>query len=117
VKRAATMQRDAPDQIILAVDPKDKDIREGGLVDLTTSYLPGVDGYPVQNRVLITKRLDKGSRIELTALTTNFGKRYGFIAPNGYPNYNLASETQRAYAYISNSSGKMSDGTEGYLII
>ena len=38
------------------------------------------------------------------------------IAPAGLPAYPSATETQRAYGYVSDAYGRMSDGTEGYFI-
>ena len=117
VQRALTLRRDAPDEIRLAVAPKDAGYAVGDLVDLRLPYLIDEAGEMLTQRVLVTKFQERASRIELTVLTTTFGRRYGFIAPAGYPVYSGASEAQRRYAYISDAGGFMSDGTEGYLII
>jgi hypothetical protein len=45
--------------------------------------------------------------------------RYGFIAPAGYPDYSSATEAQREYAFIGNSSNEVFDGAtnvDGYYI-
>lgn len=115
--RKISHYRDAPKKIEFKLDPKDAAIVEGDLYDLTTDQLTDESGAPKTVRVLIVKRKDNQGDVDVTALTTTFDRRYGFIAPAGYPNYNAASPAQRAYAYISNSAGLMSDGSKGYLVI
>lgn len=118
VSRKIAYYRDPPKQIEFSVDPKDVDIREGDYRDLLTKQIVDVTGAPDQKRVLITKRQDDGNgRIKLTARTTTFDRRYAFIAPAGRPDYLLSTETEQAYAYICNSSGLMSNGDQGYLVI
>lgn len=110
--------RDPPKEIQFALTPKDKAARESDLYTLTTDDIVDFDGAPDPKRVLITKRADDGKgTILLTAETTIFDRNYGFIGPAGQPNYLAATEAQRAYAFICNSSGKLSNGDDGYLII
>ena len=62
---------------------------------------------------LVVKRKDNGRGLDITLRTTNFGRRYGFIAPNGtgdYPNND-------GYACACLNTGVFSDGSSGYLII
>jgi hypothetical protein len=116
--RRIAYYRDAPMQIEFSLDPNDADIREGDLYDLTTKNIVDESGNEDTKRVLIVKRQDDGKgRIKVTARTTTFDRRQAFIAPAGHPDYLNSTETQRAYAYICNSSGKMSNGDDGYLII
>lgn len=117
VSRRVLRRRDAPKELTISCDPKDADIIEADLLDIETRHLQGVDGTPQRVRVLVTKKDHQGNKVLLTLRTTTFGNRYAFIAPNGQPNYGTASEAERAYAYICNSSGKMSNGDNGYLII
>lgn len=118
VNRRLAYYRDAPKTIEFALDPKDAALAAGDLVDVTTAAVTGYNGAPAKQRCLVVKRTDddKG-RIKVSVRTTVFNRRYAFIAPNGQPNYTAADESQRAYAYICNSSGKMSNGDDGYLII
>jgi hypothetical protein len=115
--RRISYYRDAPKKVDFKLDPKDAAIKEGQLYDLTTDQIVDVDGAAKTARVLITKRQDNGDSISVTARTTTFDRRYAFIAPAGHPDYLAASEAQRGYAFICNSSGKMSNGDDGYLII
>jgi hypothetical protein len=115
--RKVSHYRDAPKKIEFRLDAKDADITEGDLYDITTDDITDQTGAPVPVRALIVKRQDNVGDISVTALTTVFGRRYGFIALAGYPNYDAATEAQRLYMYISDASGYMSDGSAGYLII
>jgi len=115
--RKISHYRDAPKKIDFKLDPKDADITEGELYDITTDQLTDDTGAAKTVRALIVKRKDNQGDVDVTALTTTFDRRYGFIAPAGYPNYGAASVAQRAYAYISDANGNMSDGSKGYLII
>jgi len=59
------------------------------------------------------------TKLMLSSIQTKLNKRYGFIAPSGYPDYPSATAMQRLYAFIGRSSdNKVNAGTEeGYLII
>jgi hypothetical protein len=112
-KRRIGYYRDVPKKLDFKIDPKDAVVAEGDLYDITTDALTGFDGAPQTVRCLITKRQDNAGDIGITARTTNFGRRYGFIAPNGTSNY----PNNNGYACACNSAGFMNDGTSGYLII
>jgi hypothetical protein len=115
--RRIAYYRDVPKKIEFRLDAKDAAIEEGDLYDITTDQIVDFDGNPETVRALITKREDRGGDVAITARTTVFAQRYAFIAPAGAPDYLAATEAQRGYAYICNSSGKMSNGDDGYLII
>lgn len=113
IKRRLGRYRDAPLNISFKVDPKDADISEGDLYTVTTSQFTEADGTAKPVSVMIIKRIHGDSQIELVGRSTNFERRYGFIAPNGtsaYPN-------NAGYACICRSDGLMTDGSSGYLII
>lgn len=63
----------------------------------------------------------KTMKVAFTAAQTRLDKRYGFICPNGYPDYATATEFQREHCYIGRTSdNKVFDGTDyvdGYSII
>ncbi len=107
--------RDAPKKVKHQLDPKDE-LMLGQLADLTTRKIVDAAGNPRTVRVRVMRLIDRGSHYELEARTTNFAdKRYGFIAPSGYPDYPSATSEQRRRAFISNGA-TMSDGTSAYLI-
>lgn len=112
-QRRIARYRDPPKQITFKVDPKDNAAREGDLYDLETAALTDEKGQPLAARVLILRRQDNGGDISIMARTTTFNRRYGFIAPNGTPNY----PNNNGYACVCNNAGQMSDGTSGYLIV
>jgi hypothetical protein len=113
VARRLGALRDAPRRIKLQLDPKDYTLSAGDLSDVTTRHIVDATGAPKRTRVLLTKVEDRGATIAVEARTTGFAKRYGFIAPNGVPNYPTGTD----YAYVGPDSGAMSDGGERYWII
>ena len=113
VKRRLGRYRDAPVNVSFKVDPKDADIREGDLYTITTSQIVGEDGSNRPINVLVLKRTENSGDIELVTRSTNFERRYGFIAPDGTSNF----PDNGGYACICLDTGLMPDGSPGYLII
>lgn len=109
--------RNAPAKISFKVDPKDE-LTLGQMLQISTRRLAGSTGAPQPTMARVVKVTDKGAHFEVAALTVGWGsKKYGYIAPNGYPDYGSADSAQRAYAFISNTAnGRMSNGDEGYYI-
>lgn len=114
VARKLSRLRDAPSRIKFWLDPKDE-IALGALADITSRKHVDAAGNAVSVRCRIVKVADMGSHFDLEARTTTFARRYGFICPNGYPDYPSATADQRQRAFISNGA-TMSDGTSAYLI-
>lgn len=112
-KRRLTQYRDVPFKVSLKVDPKDSALKEGDLVDLVHDQITDYRGAPKLVKVLVLRRQDNGETLDYVARSTNFARRYGFIAPAGtadYPNNN-------GYACICAADGRMSNDDEGYIII
>lgn len=118
VARRVARLRDAPYKQQFRLDPKDE-VPLGDLVTLTHSRLTDETGAPKPVRCRVVRMADKGTHFEGLALSIGYGGlRYGLIAPAGLPNYTAATEEQRRlYAFVSNTSGLMSNGDEGYRII
>lgn len=116
-RRRLRQYRDAPKKLSFRVQAKDAGIQVGDIYDITTAQVVDFDGEPLPTKCLITYRKDLGNEIAVNAVTTQFGSRPAFIAPSGLPVYDLATESQRQYCYLSSAAGKMSDGTDGYSII
>lgn len=120
--RLISRRRDAPLQFAFRLDPRSM-VALGSLVSLETDALQGADGLPATTVARITKVQDRGSCQEVAAVGTKYAAaggagRYGFIAPNGQPDYLAASAGERNYAYICvTASGLMSNGDAGYKII
>lgn len=106
----------APVKLKAELDPRSEPVL-GALVDLTTRKIPGADGNAVLQKHRVVKVVDAGARFNVEFRSTSFGRRYGFICPNGYPAYASASADQRLRAFIAANSGSMSDGSSAYLII
>lgn len=109
--------RNAPARITFKVDPKDE-VTLGQMLLVSTRRLAGAVGAPKPTLARVVRVADKGAHFEVAALTVGWGsKQYGYIAPNGQPDYGIASAAQRAYGYISNTAtSRMSNGDDGYYI-
>ncbi len=112
-RRTASRYVDAPEDIEFFVHPKDQDVKEGDVVDLLTARYVDAAGAPKLTRVFVTRKHRRRRHGEYRGRLTNFGdRRYGFIAPNGTPDY----PDNAGYCAIAAASGLMSDGTDGYRI-
>lgn len=116
MSRKLARRRNAPLRIKFKLDPKDEP-QVGDLKNLNTARYTGADGQPSTMQIRVIKVDVQPGHLDIEAESTAFGKRYGFIAPNGYPNYTSATEAQRAYAFVATTAtGKMSNGDPGYVI-
>ncbi len=114
--RKLARRRDAPLRFKFRLDPKDEP-QVGDLVNLTTARYTGADGQPQTIQVRIVKIDVEPGHLNVEAENTAFGRRYGFIAPNGYPNYTSATDAQKTYAFIATTAtGKMSNGDAPYVL-
>jgi hypothetical protein len=114
--RRLLSRSNAPVKMKLALDPKDEPVL-GALVDITTRKYVGADGQPLPVKHRLVRVVDEGNRYMVETRATAFGRRYAFIAPNGYPAYALATTAQRERAFVAANTGLMSDGSGAYLII
>lgn len=115
VARRLGQRRDAPTVLAYELDPRDEKAI-GALIDLTSRQIVDETGAPKTVRMRVVTRKDLGKSLEMSMRTTSLGQRFGFIAPAGLPDYGAASDAERLYAFISDSSGLMTDGTGAYLI-
>lgn len=107
-------------------------LEPGDIVPLSSAFVPdlsrGIRG--IENQLMEVVQVDlnfQESVEEFTLLNTgySYGRKYAAISPSAkaptfFPNWNVASATQRLYAFISrkvnNTFGVMSDGSDGYYI-
>lgn len=113
------LYKDTPKNVTFRVDAKDSDIEVGDFIRITSRLLQGASGAEEPVNFIVTKRLERkqGSEYEYEAL--QFGQRLNvaFIGPNSLGDYTAESEENRTkYAFISNNSGLMSNGDDGYTI-
>jgi hypothetical protein len=113
VQRYVARHRDAPERIEFTLDPKDGALVEGDIADLQTYRLVDEAGAIRTARILVIRREPGGTQDKYAGRITNFDRPYGFIAPNGTPNY----PANNGYACISQDNGLMTNGDPGYLII
>lgn len=113
--RTLARRRDAPRRLRLSLDHRNEK-NLGDSVTVTTRAMVDRAGNPVATNVRITRKKDLLTHLELEARTTGLDKRYGFIAPAGHPDYADADDAERLYAFICDTGGLMSDGTDGYVI-
>ena len=98
-------------------------IKPTDLVDLTTDEASekGESGWDKTRLMLTSLRPDfAGAKIKVEAIDTGMVKRYGFIAPAGYPDYASATSEQRERAFIGRASDNNVYGgvsySDGYYI-
>lgn len=113
IQRYVARHRDAPERIEFTLDPKDGSLKEGETCDLQTFRLVDEAGNTRTARVLIVRRESRGTEVKYAARITNFDRPYGFIAPDGTPNY----PNNNGYACVSQNDGRMTNGDPGYLVI
>lgn len=109
-----------PVRVKLKVDIKDNAFSIGDFTTLDTSRLQDADGSNlVQNMQIIeAQETMEATTLQLTLLSSGFSFRYGFIGPSTLGNFTTeTAENKRKYAFICGADGKMSDGSNGYLII
>lgn len=114
VARRVSRLRDAPFKAAFSLDPY-TEVHIGDLIDVTTRKKTDASGNPIATRMRVTKYLNNGN-FDIEAMSTNFSRRYGFIAPNSYPDYVSATAAERNYAFIAANTELMSDGSGAYLI-
>ena len=109
-----------PKYVTLRIDAKDREIKTGDVIDLTTRLILDTEGQPVQLRWIVKKCHDvtPGTRLELKLQSYQYDGRFFIIMPNGSPSYADATPAQRVNAgYISDdATGRMPNGDEPYLI-
>lgn len=111
-----------PTMIEFSVDAKDdQNISLAGRVQIDTKQIQSVTGANSPTNFQITEIRPKqdGDIIRVKGLVSSFAGRYGFISPDGVPDYLSASESQRAaYGFVSEVGGAdFSDGGAAYKII
>jgi hypothetical protein len=113
-----------PRRVKLRLDAKDSDLWTGDLFDLTSHNIQNADGTQAVVRFICqeVKEVEGGTVYEYQGLEFGLGVsaqgRYGLIGPNTLGDFSVESDANKdTYAFISDDTGKMSDGTNGYLII
>jgi hypothetical protein len=111
-----------PNDIYFRSDAKDSDLDIGDYVNITTRTRQDVTGADIRVQYcIIEKKWTKpGHELEFLACQSWFAfVRYAFIAVDGTPDYTAASDEEKnRYGFIAfDSTGKMGNGDEPYLII
>jgi hypothetical protein len=93
-------------------------MKPADMKDLTTdeACTKGAASW-IRNRVMLTSvRPDFASgRVSVEGVETKMSRRYGFIAPAGLPDYEVATSSERAYGYLGDASN-LTGGVDGYHI-
>ena len=113
---------DTPETITFKLDQKDHGkVEMAGRVELNSWQFQDFNGANESRKFQILE-INEGNKpghdFTVKALTSSFVGRYFFIAPDATPDYSSATEAQKeAYGFISLSTGKFADGTDGHKII
>lgn len=107
-----------PAKYQFSVEIKDDDIKVGDVYSLTSDDFLDIYGSPEQKKFQILKKEPKDpNTVKYLALDTRWNRRYGFIAPAGYPDYTAATAAQREYAFAGDINNKVNNRMEdGYYI-
>lgn len=108
--------------LTIQLDAKDRNIWTGSIVDVETAHIVDECGLPKESRfeVISAHEPKSGELIELELMGSEFDAstliRYAYWMDSAAPTYANATEAQRRKGmWWSNSSGKMPDGTDGYV--
>jgi hypothetical protein len=115
--RILTRFKESPRQVEFGLDAKDASINTGDLVDISSRLIQGIDGLPRLIRCLVVENhaTTDGSQYIYTAIqAANTAGSAALIAPDGTPDWTLASDEQRrTYMFFSTDLGVMSDLAPG----
>lgn len=109
--------REIPRYLTVSLDAKDRAIKIGDVLDVTTKTVTDVNGRQVQTRwqAISFEETKPGDTIRLDLQTYQFFGRFGRWMENDAPDYNSATPEERASgAFWADANGKMPDGTDGY---
>lgn len=90
-------------------------IKPTDIKDITTGEAcgPGDPSWQKRRMMLTSVRPDMAlHKVNIEAVDTRMSKRYGFIAPAGFPDYGAASAAQREYAFCGNTSNRVGGGAD-----
>lgn len=94
--------RDGAGTITFGLELKDSDVELGEIVELYSAARGSVSGHTEMVRCVITKLVDRGDgRFEVTGFDAKLLGRFIFIAPDGLPDYDTATEANKEFFYIS----------------
>jgi hypothetical protein len=94
-------------------------------IQMTTdeAFDQGQDSWSVE-RLFVTSVITDFSKgiVKMKAVQSRAGyqagKKYGFIAPNGQPDYPTATDAEKFYCYIGDNNNLVDSGTvDGYYVI
>lgn len=108
-----------PKIISFSLDAKDRDIWTGSIVDIEHRSIVDEKGLISPKRFFIISAQEavSGEIIKYKAIEFNFVGRFAIIMADTAPIFTLATVSEReSGGWISDDSGLMSDGSEGYKI-
>lgn len=115
ITRQLFRQRNAQPIITIDVELKDSDIKTGSYCRVTTDEVMNANGAALDSEIFQVVRRDfKGSKINIRILKLPIEK-WAFISPNDTPAYDIASDVQREYGFITDNNGLINDRS-GYYI-
>lgn len=107
-----------PQMLTVSVSAKDREIKVGDALDITTRVVVDTEGKSKQKRwqVVSWSEVTQGQTYQLDMQDFGFEGRFAWVADNASPNYAAASAAEKdPSAFFSDASGLMADGTSGYL--
>ncbi|MBT9171147.1 MAG: hypothetical protein DDT18_01515 [Actinobacteria bacterium] len=115
ITRQLFRQRNAQPLIDMSVELKDADIRTGSYCRVSTDEVLNIDGTPLANEIFqVVRRKFREHIIDLKLLRLP-PERWGFITPNDMPIFDIASDAQREFGFITDTHGMIGE-SPGYFI-
>lgn len=118
--RLLSRYRDNLVTVAFSLDAKDSDLWTGDAGNITCRQLVDASGAQVPTLFQVVQVQDPadGTRFNYQALVSIFAGRYAYFAPDGLPDYDVATDDQRLVnGFFCGDDGKMSDLTDGYLLV
>lgn len=115
--RLLARYRATPRYLTISVDAKDRAVKVGDVLSISTRTITDTEGnvLPVLWQVISENEIKPGETMVYDCQTYSFVGRFAVYMPDGSPNYDAATEEQRASGgWYANDDGEMSDGSPGY---
>ena len=109
--------RDTPRYLTITLDAKDRAVKVGDIVDVTTRTITDTEGntVPVLWQVISENEIRPGETVVYDCQTYSFIGRFAAYMADGSPTYADADDDERLVGgWYANNDGEMSDGSDGY---
>lgn len=118
-KRVIDLYANIPERLVVEIDAKDRAYGIGSVLDVATRAFKDTEGNPLAQRwqVVSFEEAQHGHRYRVEAQTFPYEGKFANIMADGSPVYASATDAEKLDGcWLSEDTGLMPDGTEGYLL-